>query len=137
VTVTLTTDASEQTPDSFELILLTEGSSASDASTPAPPFTPVVPLRLEQHADTTTGLVDTDLTSETCKAPYELELEGFLVTTQLICEAGTTVTAGAGLTVAPTGDLTLRAGQRVRFVTDFCVAPGGGLAAEVDPSLEP
>ena len=87
--------------DSFELIHLTEsGSSARDSSTPASPFTPVVPLRLEHHADATTGPVDTDLTSETCKAPFALDLENFEVTTNLVCEAGTTLTAGDGLAVS-------------------------------------
>ena len=124
--------------DSFELIHLTEsGSSARDSSTPASPFTPVVPLRLEHHADATTGPVDTDLTSETCKAPFALDLENFEVTTNLVCEAGTTLTAGDGLAVSSTGDLTLRAGQFVSFGIDFSVKPGGKLAAEVDPSFEP
>ena len=95
-----------------------------------------MPLRLELLPDTTTGLVDTVLSSASCKAPFELDLEGFLVDTPVVCEAGTTLSVG-DVTVSPTGDLTLRAGQRVRFVTDFSVESGGGLAAEIDPSLEP
>ena len=59
------------------------------------------------------------------------------MTTTVVCEAGTTLSAGNGLTVDPTGDLTLRAGQRIRFVTDFSVEPGGDLATEIDPELEP
>jgi hypothetical protein len=138
VVVTMTSNAASQTPDSFELIHLTESSSSgNDASTPAAPFTPLVPVRLEYHPDTETGMVDTDLTSASCKAPFELDLEGFLVSSALVCEAGTVLTAGDGLTVDPTGDLTLRAGQRVRFVTDFSVQPGGELATGIDPTLEP
>jgi hypothetical protein len=132
VVVTMTSDAASKIPDAFELVHLIESSSAArDASTPT------VPLQLEFHPDTSTGLVDTDLTSATCQAPFELDLQSFLVSTTVVCEAGTTITAGNGLTVTPTGDLTLRAGQRVRFVTDFSVQPGGELATEVDPLLEP
>ena len=134
VVVTMTATAASQPPadDQFELIHLTESSSsARDASTTS------VPLRLEFHPDTATGLVDTDLTSATCKAPFELDLTTFTVTSTVVCEAGTTLTAGNGLTVSPTGDLSLRAGQRVRFVTNFSVESGGALATEVDPSLEP
>ena len=53
VVVTMQEDASAQTPDSFELIHLTESSSSGhDASTPAEPFTPLVPLRLEYLPNT-------------------------------------------------------------------------------------
>ena len=132
VVITLTANAASQVPDSFEIFHLTESSSsARDASAPT------LPLRLEFHPDTATGPVDTDLSTSTCKAPFELDLRSFLVTTAVTCEAGTTLTAGDGLTVSPTGDLTLRAGERVRLVTDFSVKSGGQLSTAVDPSLEP
>ena len=138
VVVTMTANASEQSPASFELIHLTEASSSGhDASTPAAPFTPLVPLRLEHLPNTETGPISTELSSASCKAPFELDLQSFFVDTAVVCEAGTTLTVGDGVTVSPTGDLTLRAGQRVRFVTTFSVEPGGGLEAEIDPLLQP
>ena len=130
--VTMTVNAASETPHSFEIFHLTEASStARDASTPT------IPLRLEFHADTSTGLVDTELSTATCKAPFELDLRGFLVTGGVICEAGTTLTAGNGLIVGQFGHLTLRAGQQIRFVSDFSVKSAGSLATEIDPSLEP
>jgi hypothetical protein len=129
---TMTSNAGAQTPDSFELTHLTQASSSARDQT-----TPVVILRLEHHPDTSTGLIDTDLTTASCQSPFELDLLGFQVSSTVVCEAGTVLTAGDGLTVNPTGDLTLRAGQRVRFVTDFSVQAGGELATEIDPSLEP
>ena len=134
VVVTLTPAASlpQVSPDSFEVVHLTEASStARDASVTT------VPLRLEHHPDTTTGLVDTNLTSASCKAPFELDLQNFTVTSAIVCEAGTTI-HGNGLLVAnPVGALTLRAGQRVRLASDLTVTVGATLTIEIDPSLEP
>jgi hypothetical protein len=134
VVVTMTSNAAMQAPDAFELFHLTEaGSTARDATSTN------VPLRLERFPDTSTGLVDTDLLSATCTAPYELDLRSFTVSgpTPIVCEAGTEILAGNGLSVDGDGDLTLRAGQRLRLVADFSVAPGGKLVLDVEPTLVP
>ena len=132
VVATMTGDADLQTPDSFEAFHLTEASSTgrdANAST--------VPLTLEYAADASTGTVDTDISSATCTAPFTLDLEGFTVSTTVTCEAGTVLSAGNGLNVTATGNLTLRAGQEVQLESDFSVGTGGTLAVENDPSLEP
>jgi hypothetical protein len=133
VVITMSAGAASQVPDAFELIHLTEATStARDAAA-----TTNVPLRLEHFPDTSTGVIDTDLLTESCKAPFELDLRGFTVSSAVVCEAGTTLTVGNGLNVAPSGDLTLRAGQRIRLVADFSVTTGGTLNTVVDPLLEP
>ena len=129
---TMTSDADSQAPDSFEAFHLTETSSTGrDASTPS------VPLLLEYAANVSTGAIDTDLTSASCTAPFELDLRGFTVSTTVVCEAGTELSVGGGLDVASPGDLTLRAGEQVRFDSDFSVQTGGKLKAEIDPALQP
>jgi hypothetical protein len=59
------------------------------------------------------------------------------VTGVLLVEACHWITAGPGLVVGATGELTLRAGRGVALSDGFQVETGGRLTVEIDPSLDP
>ena len=130
VVVEMTTDAESQTPSAFAVEHRTESSSqAEDASAD-------VELDLEFVANVQGQKVSTSLSSTTCQAPFDLHLESRTVTSAVICEAGTVLTAGSQVTVMSPGNLTLRAGEEVHLGIDFSVQ-SGDFTAELVPSLVP
>ncbi len=56
----------------------------------------------------------------------------------LVCEAGTTLsTAGSFQVVAPGGNVTFRAGERIVLGNGFSVETGTTFTVEIDPLLKP
>jgi hypothetical protein len=135
VAAQMTDDAESQTPDAFQLTHLSSTSNAAASSGDDADHD--IPLRLELAPDTGTGVIDTELTTASCQAPFNLVLENRTVSTTVVCEAGTTIRAGDAFGVVSPGDLTLRAGKNVSVVTTFSVGGGGKLRVEIDPTLEP
>jgi hypothetical protein len=130
VVAEMTADAESQSPGAFDVTHRTEASSeGEDASED-------IPLILEHASDVATGKVDTELSSATCQAPFDLQLTDRTVTATVTCEAGTVLTAGTNLVVMTPGALTLRAGQAIELEDGFEVE-SGALTAEIDPGLEP
>ncbi|MCB1777723.1 MAG: hypothetical protein KDI50_09830 [Candidatus Competibacteraceae bacterium] len=67
----------------------------------------------------------------------QLTLENTTVTEEETHVAHRTITAGAAYTVSSTGDVTLRAGERIILQPWFRVQMGGRFRAEIDSSLIP
>jgi hypothetical protein len=139
VVVETTPDAELQDPSVFQLthVLPDLLSDPFGAPSRAEDADRDLPLRLEPAADVGTGPIDTELTSASCRAPFDLVLEERTIDDAVVCEAGLEIRAGDGVRVESTGELTLRAGRTVRLSSGFSVAPGGGLQVAIDESLEP
>ncbi|MBE9548375.1 MAG: hypothetical protein IMF09_03135 [Proteobacteria bacterium] len=101
-----------------------------------------------QHAGVDTGIADerdnhrtanltapivANFRTQVCTIDTELLLENLTISTAEIYEACQTITAGTGVTVTPTGSLTLRAGQNVVLDDGFKVESGGIFLVDIDP----
>ena len=128
--VEMTANADTQTPATFALEHRTEESSTADDADAE------IQLTLEFVENFSGAKVDTALSTETCTAPFDLNLENRTVNTILVCEAGTVLSAGGGFVVVAPGDVTFRAGESIRLDEDFS-AESGTFSAEIDSSLEP
>ncbi len=88
-------------------------------------------------AGTQNTLLDMD---RSLVAVFELcdrHLGAEIVADERTFEACDILTAGTGFEVAATGDVTLRAGNKVALENGFSVSSGGELTVETDPSLLP
>ncbi len=132
VAVQMTSDASAQTPNSFQGTHLVEASSTGEDAVHD------LPLTLELGVNSTTGVIDTVLSTASCTAPFDLNLSNITVSTSLVCEAGTVIRTGTAVAVAsPAGDMTFRAGQSVELRDGFDVEANASFTAEIDPGLQP
>jgi len=74
----------------------------------------------------------------TCdEASDDLTLTGRSFGATAVFEACSSITANSGIEVTPSGELTLRAGERVVLGDGFSVASGGTFRAEIAPELAP
>lgn len=102
------------------------------------------------HAGVATGIADerdnhrtADLTApivanfraQTCTIDFNYALQSHTITTAETYEACRTIIAGPDVTVASTGNLTLRAGESITLDNGFSVETGGGFTAEIDPGV--
>jgi hypothetical protein len=69
--------------------------------------------------------------------PDDIVLQNTSVDETATYQARRTITVGPVLSVGPTGDLRLRAGESISFRPGFSVQIGGRLSAEIDPGLLP
>lgn len=67
----------------------------------------------------------------------DLVLQGETIDAKAIYQARRTITLGPALIVAPSGTLSLRAGERIIFDAGFRVETGASLTAWIDPRLLP
>ncbi len=130
VVADLTADADSQTPSAFQVGHVT-GSSSTGEDAPND-----IPLILEFWPNTGTGIVDTDLSTASCQAPFDLALSNRTVTTTVACEAGTFIRAGDSFVVDSGGALSLSAGEAIRFTSGFHVDEGT-LTVTIEPTLQP
>ena len=130
VVAELTDILSARSITNFKFEHRTESSSSADDATAD------IPLTLEFVENFQGVEVDTELTTETCKAPFDLNLESQTIDATAVCEAGTVLRAGSGFVLVSPGDLTFRAGQGIELADEFEVQ-GGSFSTEIDPELEP
>ena len=88
-------------------------------------------------ADTQDTLLDVDRALEAVFELCDRQLPAQTVDGAETFEACQVLTAGAGFEVGATGEVTLRAGERVVLGEGFAMQPGGELAIELDPALLP
>jgi hypothetical protein len=72
-----------------------------------------------------------------CGLSDSMVLEGMTIDGTHLFEACTTITAGNGLDVTGTADVTLRAGQSVVLTNGFSLAVGASLTVDIDPGVGP
>jgi FG-GAP-like repeat len=129
VVAQLAANAASQTPSSFEVEHRTSASStAEDAATD-------IELSLEPGSDLGTGLVDTELSTTSCVAPFDLQIENMTVDEPVVCEAGTNIESGDDVELVPGGSLTFRAGNSIQIDNGFGMATGTSFTMEIDSSL--
>jgi hypothetical protein len=102
------------------------------------------------HAGVATGIADqrdnhrtADLTApivanfraQTCTINFDYTLQSHTITTAETYEACRTITAGPDVTVASTGNLTLRTGESITLDNGFSVESGGRFTAEIAPGV--
>jgi hypothetical protein len=131
VVAQLTANAASQTPSSFEVEHVTSASSTAEDAVAH------IELSLEPGDDLGTGLVDTELTTTSCEAPFDLQIENMTVDESVECQAGTKIESGDGISVVTGGALTYRAGDSIQIGNGFGMALGTTFVTEIDPSLLP
>lgn len=82
-------------------------------------------------ADLTAPIV-ANFRTQTCTIDTDYTLQNQTITTVETYEACRTITAGPDVTVTFTGDLTLRAGERIALDNGFSVESGGRCTIEID-----
>jgi outer membrane protein assembly factor BamB len=70
-----------------------------------------------------------------CGLSESMVLEGMTIDDTHLFEACTTITAGNGLDVTGTADVTLRAGQSVVLTNGFALEAGASLTVDIDPGV--
>ncbi|MBI1930785.1 S8 family serine peptidase [Candidatus Poribacteria bacterium] len=65
--------------------------------------------------------------------PADLVLTNQTINTTQTCQATNSITVGPALVIAPPGDVTLRAGNFVRFVPGFTAQPSSKLSVYIEP----
>jgi hypothetical protein len=69
-----------------------------------------------------------------CSIDINLDIDNQILSSYQFFEACDTITAGPSMTITSTGDITLRAGNRIVLKNGFKVTDGGRLEIAVDPS---
>lgn len=116
----------------------TAGPDTVDPSFPGSALENVAGLALPAiHVDATTAdHLATDVTEVTpCGEENDRVLPAQTVPDTQTFEACRTLTAGSGFGVGATGDVALRAGEKVILEDGFSVESGGSLTIEIDPTL--
>ena len=130
VTFEMTGVAEGQSPGSFQVNHEGLADVAED---------PVLDLPLvEQDAmEVGTGVIDTALSTATCQAPFDLNLENRTISTALVCQAGTVLRSGPGIEVTASGDLLYEAGEAIQLDSGNTFEAGADFEAAIDPGLLP
>ncbi|HEX2164774.1 MAG TPA: VCBS repeat-containing protein, partial [Thermoanaerobaculia bacterium] len=124
------------TPSPSLALRLTERGSRRTVRHPG--SDPLIRLLEAPAADTTTGWLDDEVDAAGCFGPYELAISGFTVVSgEVVCRAGTDLTARDGGAFGGAGSLVLRAGRSVALGDGFSIADGARLRVEIDPALLP
>ncbi|MFV2073696.1 MAG: 3-coathanger stack domain-containing protein, partial [Thermoanaerobaculales bacterium] len=130
----------------IDVIVMSYSNQCPDGCTRVPHFSNPDVL----HAGVATGIADqrdnhrtADLTApivanfraQTCTIDTDYSLQSHTITTAETYEACRTITAGPEVTVASTGNLTLRSGESITLDNGFSVESGGRFMAEIDPAV--
>lgn len=129
VVAEMTSDATSQSPSNFRVTHLTESTSTGEDAAAD------TPLTLEFALNKATGVVDTQLDSTTCHAPFDLQLADRTVNDTLTCEAGTLLSA-ENFDLTGSADVTFRSGEQVTLRPGFSIQ-AGQFAVVIDPTLKP
>jgi len=133
VAVEMSAEASQQIPNSFTAVHLTDQRLGLATRAEDPRVDSELSLVPEGGAESQ-GF-DPDLSDTTCRSDVDFRLRHVTVETNLVCEAGTVLDAGEAVEVRSPGDLTLRAGKVVVFSDGFSIS-GDRLTVELDPELQ-
>jgi len=116
VTFEMAADADSQFVSAFRVAHRSTADSAIDLYD--------IPLVLDQGTTVGTGIIDTTLTTTSCTAPFDLNLENLTINTTVECEAGTVLRTGDALMVESPGNLSLSAPSGVEIGAGFGVEAG-------------